>query len=393
VPADELKLKQVVLNLLTNAVKFTPASGSVHMTAAVEGDEAVVSVRDTGSGIPSEEHEAIFEAFQRGGRGARETTEGTGLGLTLSRRIVDMHGGRLWMESRVGAGSTFSFAIPARAPGPVAGPEAQVPPAPAPGEAEGGTGVPGGILVVEDDPRSADLLRVYLEGAGHTVSVARDGIEGLELARRVRPAAVVLDVLLPRLDGWELLARLKRDAGTSAVPVVIVSMLDERGAGFALGAAEYLVKPVDREALLTALDRWTGTLGDGRTIVAIDDDARDLELVEAALEPHGWSVLRAANGEDGIELVRREHPSVVLLDLLMPGTDGFAVVERLRADPDLADVPIVVLTSKDMTPEDRTRLNGRISFLARKGTLREAELARLVGRLSAGSQVGSGPVA
>jgi CheY-like chemotaxis protein len=177
------------------------------------------------------------------------------------------------------------------------------------------------------------------------------------------------------------------------VPVVIVSMLDERGAGFALGAAEYLVKPVDRDELLTALDRWTGTAGDGRTIVAIDDDARDLELVEAALAPHGWSVLRASNGEDGVELVRRERPSVVLLDLLMPGTDGFAVVERLRTDPDLADVPIVVLTSKDMTAEDRARLNGRISFLARKGTFREAELARLVGRLSAGSRVGSGPVA
>jgi signal transduction histidine kinase/CheY-like chemotaxis protein len=383
VPADELKLKQVVLNLLTNAVKFTPAGGSVDLTASVDGDEAVVTVRDTGAGIPPEEHEAIFEAFQRGGRGTRETTEGTGLGLTLSRRIVDMHGGRLWMESRVGEGSTFSFAIPAGAA--VAEPDAQ---AAAP-EAGGA----GGILVVEDDPRSADLLRVYLEGAGHTVSIARDGVEGLELARRMHPAAVVLDVLLPRLDGWELLARLKRDPGTSAVPVVIVSMLDERGAGFALGAAEYLVKPVDRDELLTALDRWTGTLGDGRTIVAIDDDARDLELVEAALAPHGWSVLRASTGEDGVELVRRERPSVVLLDLLMPGTDGFAVVERLRADPDLADVPIVVLTSKDMTAEDRARLNGRISFLARKGTFREAELARLVGRLSAASHAGSGPVA
>jgi signal transduction histidine kinase/CheY-like chemotaxis protein len=387
VHADELKLKQVVLNLLTNAIKFTPASGSVEMTAAVDGDMAVVTVRDTGSGIPETEHEAIFEAFQRGGRGARETTEGTGLGLTLSRRIVDMHGGRLWMESRVGEGSTFAFSVPTLAAVEAADTEAAEA-----GTADGayaGAGA-GGILVVEDDPRSADLLRVILEGAGHTVVVARDGVEGLDLARRLGPAAIVLDVLLPRLDGWELLARLKRDPATSGLPVVIVSMLDERGAGFALGAAEYLVKPVDREQLLGALAQWTDQPGDGRTVVAIDDDPRDLELVEAALTPHGWSVLRATSGEEGVELVRRERPSLVLLDLLMPGVDGFEVVERLRADPDLTDVPIVVLTSMDMTPAQRARLNGQISFLARKGTFREAELAGLVGRLSAAPASGWG---
>lgn len=383
--ADELKLKQVVLNLLTNAIKFTPAGGSVDMAAAVDGDLAVVTVRDTGSGIPEAEHEAIFEAFQRGGRGARETTEGTGLGLTLSRRIVHMHGGRLWMESRVGEGSTFAFSVPT-----LASVEATPAGASEAGTVAGESAGAGGILVVEDDPRSADLLRVILEGAGHTVVVARDGVEGLEIARRMGPAAIVLDVLLPRLDGWELLARLKRDPATSALPVVIVSMLDERGAGFALGAAEYLVKPVDRDDLLGALAQWTDQPGDGRTVVAIDDDPRDLELVEAALAPHGWSVLRATSGEEGVELVRRERPSVVLLDLLMPGVDGFEVVDRLRADPDLADVPIVVLTSMDMTPAQRARLNGQISFLARKGTFRDAELAGLVGRLSAAPASGWG---
>jgi CheY-like chemotaxis protein len=247
----------------------------------------------------------------------------------------------------------------------------------------------GAILVVEDDPRSADLLRVYLEGAGHVVAIARDGVEGLQLARESRPAAVILDVLLPRLDGWQLLARLKRDPETAPIPVVIVSMLDERGAGFALGAAEYLVKPVDREELLGALTRWTEARGDGRTVVAIDDDPRDLDLVEAALEPHGWTVVRATSGEEGIELVRRERPSVVLLDLLMPGVDGFTVVERLREDPDLQAVPIVVLTSKDMSGEERARLNGRISLLARKGTFPASELAGLVGRVGSAS-IGAG---
>src|SRR4051812_44593419 len=186
--ADELKLKQVVLNLLTNAVKFTPEGGTVTVTALQVGDEAHVSVSDTGIGIADADKERIFEAFQRGGRAARTSTEGTGLGLTLSKRIVDLHGGRLWMESEFGVGSTFSFAIP-MLPGAAALDEATP-------EAEPAAG--GSVLIVEDDHRSAGLLRVYLEDAGYAVAIARDGIEALDLIRRVAPAAVILDVLLPR---------------------------------------------------------------------------------------------------------------------------------------------------------------------------------------------------
>jgi CheY-like chemotaxis protein len=185
-----------------------------------------------------------------------------------------------------------------------------------------------------------------------------------------------------------VLAWLKRDPATAAIPVVIVSMLDERGAGFALGAAEYLVKPVDNDELLRAVTHCVAPPG-GRTVVAIDDEPLDLDLVEAALAPHGWSVLRAQAGEEGVELVRRERPDVVLLDLLMPEMDGFAVVEALRADPDVAGVPIVVLTSKDMTAADRERLHGRISLLAQKGTFRQDQLADVLARLSAAP--GAGP--
>jgi CheY-like chemotaxis protein len=373
VGGDELKLKQVVLNLLSNAVKFTPEGGSVSVTARMAGDEVHVSVADTGIGIAEEDRERIFQAFQRGDRAARSTAEGTGLGLTLSRRIVEMHGGRLWMESEVGAGSTFSFAIPAR-PAPTPTDTSRQPePAQTPHSST--------VLVVEDDRRSADLLRVYLESAGYSVSVAGDGVEGLELARRLVPTAVILDIGLPRLNGWELLTRLKSDPATAAVPVVVVSMLDARGAGFALGAAEYLVKPVGHDELLDALARCL-PLGDRGTVVAIDDDPRDLDLVEAVLSPEGWSVLRATGGEEGVELVRRERPAVVLLDLLMAGVDGFAVVERLRSDPEVADVPIIVLTCKDMTRADRERLDGRISVLVQKGTFRQAELVELVERVS-----------
>jgi CheY-like chemotaxis protein/anti-sigma regulatory factor (Ser/Thr protein kinase) len=240
--ADELKLKQVVLNLLSNAVKFTPDGGSVEVRAEIADAEAQVIVRDTGIGIDAADHERIFEAFQRSGRESR--SEGTGLGLTLSKRIVELHGGRIWMTSRPGAGSTFGFAVPVSHDAPAA--EA----APVAAERDMET-----VLVVEDDPNSAELLTVYLEGAGYRVVVARDGVDGLELARRLRPRAVVLDILLPRVDGWDLLARLKADPATADSPVVVVSMLDERGKGLALGAVEYLVKPVGREELLEALER------------------------------------------------------------------------------------------------------------------------------------------
>jgi signal transduction histidine kinase/CheY-like chemotaxis protein len=248
VSADELKLKQVVLNLLTNAIKFTEVGGSVHVTARLEGDEAQVEVRDTGIGIAEDEQERIFEAFQRGGRGVRTSTEGTGLGLTLSKRIVELHGGRMWMQSRLGEGSTFGFSIPL----------AHAEPERAPATAASGP----------------------------------------------------------------------------------------------------------------------------RTVVVIDDDPLDLALVEAVLTPEGFAVLRAANGMEGVKLVRARRPGVVLLDLMMPDMDGFAVVEMLRAEPATADVPIVVLTHKEMTRADRDRLGDRINHVAQKGELDRAQLVELVGELA-----------
>ena len=199
-------------------------------------------MRDTGVGIAEADQARIFEAFQRGDR--RVSVEGTGLGLTLSKRFVELHGGRIWVASVLGEGSTFGFALPLeRAPEPAPGPR---PPSPSP--------TAGTVLVIEDDRRSAELLELYLDGSGLRVVLARDGAEGLELARALRPRAVILDILLPRLDGWDLLGRLKEDPATAAIPVVIVTMLDERGKGLALGAVEYLVKPVSREAMMEALE-------------------------------------------------------------------------------------------------------------------------------------------
>jgi signal transduction histidine kinase/ActR/RegA family two-component response regulator len=245
VRADELRIKQVIVNLLSNAVKFTPDGGRVEVRARTEGTEVLVTVADTGTGVAAEDRERIFESFQQGGRRA-STAEGTGLGLTLSKRIVELHGGRMWVDSQLGEGSTFGFAIPAGVPA-----AAAVPTGDDPARADGERTV----VVIDDDRRSIDLLSVYLEAAGLRVVSARDGRRGVELVRNLHPAIVVLDILLPGMDGWQVLESLKADQATAAIPVVVVSILDERGRGLALGATDYLVKPVSREGVLDALAR------------------------------------------------------------------------------------------------------------------------------------------
>lgn len=240
---DELRLKQILLNLLSNAVKFTPDGGAVQVRASRHDDELWVTVSDTGVGVPAEDRERIFESFQQGGRGvARE--EGTGLGLTLTRRIVELFGGRLWLESEVGVGSTFGFALPHAFVAEVgAGQPARSAP---PGAA---------VLLVDDDRSSLDLMSAYLATSGLRLERATDGLEAVRLAQTLRPAAVVLDIRLPHLDGWQVLDRLRRDPRTAHIPVIIVSVLDERARGLANGASEYLLKPVSREDLVSALDQ------------------------------------------------------------------------------------------------------------------------------------------
>jgi signal transduction histidine kinase/CheY-like chemotaxis protein len=374
--ADRLRFRQVVLNLLSNAVKFTRDGGRVKVHASMRDQDLVVVVADTGVGVAAEDRQRIFDSFQQGNRLPGQV-EGTGLGLTLSKRIVELHGGRIWLESEAGKGSTFGFALPAGSDGPA------LEPVPQAGQDSGLTTEPAlgpgpTVVVVEDDRRSFDLLRVYLEAAGARVVGARDGVEGLDTVRRLSPAGVVLDILLPGIDGWEVLAQLKADPRTAPVPVVVVSMLDERGRGFALGAAEYLVKPVAKEQLLAALSRAVAGPERKPTVVAVDDDPLAIELVRASLEPEGWTVLGAATGQEGLALIRDRQPSVVLLDLLMPGMDGFEVAEALRAEPDTRSVPVVILTSKSMTREDKERLQGRITYVARKA---EFELSGLAGLL------------
>lgn len=368
--ADERQVKQVLLNLLSNAVKFTSEGGKITVGAGLSDGMVEISVSDSGSGIPPEDHEEIFEEFRQSRGGEAHKTEGTGLGLTLTRKFVELHGGTIWLESEVGRGSTFTFTLPIRPPMT----ESPVAPPAAPTQHQL-------VLVIEDHQSTAKLLSIQLRQEGFSIEVAHDGEEGFDKARALQPAAITLDILMPKIDGWTLLSRLKADPATAPIPVVIVSIKDEQGKGFALGAAGYLVKPVEAQELVRTVRRVIPARGSGDRkvkILIMDDDPMVLELMEAMLEPAHYSVLRAGGGVQGLRLARERSPDLIVIDLLMPDLDGFEVVDHLKHDPRTANIPIVILTGKTLTPEEKTRLNGRINHLARKGEFSRADFVRVL---------------
>ena len=236
------------------------------------------------------------------------------------------------------------------------------------------------VLVVEDDPSSANLLAIHLRDTGIAVRIVNDGQTGLELATRLRPRAIVLDILLPKLDGWEFLAQLRANPETAQIPVVIVSILEERGKGLALGAADYLIKPYDPADLMQSIRRIypVATAEGTPTILAIDDDPRALELIRATLEPYGLQVIKALSGEEGLETAKQERPDLIVLDLIMPGLDGFEVSKLLKDDPQTADIPIVVLTVRSLSTAEKHRLSDRIAHLGRKTEFHREEFVGLV---------------
>jgi signal transduction histidine kinase/CheY-like chemotaxis protein len=370
VRADRLRLRQILNNLVSNAIKFTPAQGSVRLTGARADGEVLVTVVDTGVGIAPEDQELIFEQFQQvGDRSANQA--GTGIGLALTRRLVEAHGGSIGLESEVGHGSRFTVRLPAADRADPADPGTQpagAVPLPA-GQPEPSAPRRGGILIIEDGPTAADLLRAYLEGSGYVVNVAPNGESGLAIARRLQPDAILLDLLLPGIDGWEVLRRLKLDDTLRDIPVVIVTVLDEQDVGLALGAVDYLVKPIDRHTLLARLARH-GLLPAPETpatVLVIDDDPATLTIVEASLAPHGVRVLTAGTGADGLRLARRGEVDLILCDLLMPEMDGFTVIAELADDPVTRRVPVLVITAHELSAADKTRLGGKILGVISKG--------------------------
>jgi DNA-binding response OmpR family regulator/nitrogen-specific signal transduction histidine kinase len=365
---DERKIKQILFNLLSNAVKFTPDKGQVGIKATRAGDVVHIAVWDTGVGIAPQDQQRIFEEFRQVGQGLTRKTEGTGLGLTLTKKFVELHGGRVWVESTLGHGSTFTFTLPIDATTRPTAPTTVL--ADTTQQQDAAVASTGSlVLVIEDDAKSADLLRIYLTEAGYTVDVARDGVEGLEKVQRLTPDAIILDVLLPKVDGWAFLTQVKGHPATKDIPVIIVSIVDQKGKGFALGAADYLIKPISKDELLKKLAAFSLASKVRTTpvkILAIDDDPRAVEMLAAVLEPEGFHVFRAYGGEAGITLAEKERPDLIILDLLMPGMNGFEVLDALRKSPVTKQMPIILFTVKQLTAEEKRRVKGHITWLAQK---------------------------
>ena len=374
ISADPGKVKQMLLNLVANAVKFTPEGGTVSVRAHRLEKTVELSVTDNGIGIPLQDQERIFHEFQQVDSGIGRTQQGTGLGLTLTRRFAGLHGGEVRLKSELGQGSEFTISLPFEPPHVVS----PIPPSVATSSAPHDSRPM--VLVVEDDPPAAELLCRQVERAGFRTEVARTGGDALAKARAQVPAAITLDILLPDLDGWEVLTRLKRDEATSQIPVVIVSVVDNPQLGVALGALDYFVKPVPARELVERLAKFNFAHreGDHARVLVVDDEEANREWLRRVLEPAGFAVVLASGGTEAIDLARSDRPDLVLLDLMMPEVTGFDVVEALRADEATRTIPIMVLTAKSLTEADIRQLNGHVSTILRRGSTGASDLLDLL---------------
>jgi signal transduction histidine kinase/CheY-like chemotaxis protein len=360
--ADRGRFRQVLYNLVSNAIKFTPDGGRITISAVEDANDICLSVVDTGIGIAPDDLSLIFDEFRQVGL-AKDREGGTGLGLALAQRLLQAHGGSIEVDSALGEGTTFTVRLPRR-------PEASTPAHAEPTVPEPAAAVGDDILVIEDDPSAVRLLREYLEPVGYRLRVAPDGEQGLAMAVEQRPLAILLDVLVPRVDGWEVLRRLKADERVRDVPVVMVTIVDEREVGLALGAVDYLVKPVQRDALLTCLERIglkAAVAGRPPRILAVDDEPAALQLVEGYLAGSRFDLIQASSGREALELVKEHEVDLVICDLLMPDIDGFGVVAQLKADARTAPIPILICTAHDLSASEKDMLHGQILGIVSKG--------------------------
>jgi len=366
--ADQTRFRQALLNLASNANKFTE-KGTVTIAAQpqrLDGRDVItIAVTDTGIGMTEEQMGRLFQEFSQADTSTARKYGGTGLGLAISRHFCRLMGGDITVESKPAEGSTFTIRLPRivlsdKALVAQGESEARVEPVhPIAEEAEEPL-----ILIVDDDTTVRELVLRHLERAGFAAVAARGGQEGLRLVRELRPAAVTLDIMMPDVDGWTVLAAIKGDPELAGIPVVLMSIVDQKNRGYALGAADYLVKPVDRAKLVETLRNICGATA-GRVLL-VDDDEMVRRSVRQAVEPTGWTVTEAENGRVAVDSLTAGRPDVIILDLMMPTMDGFEFMDQLRGRPDWQDIPVVVITAKDLTEEDRNRLNGGVERIIQK---------------------------
>jgi adenylate cyclase len=369
--SDQTKLRQGLLNLLSNAAKFTDG-GRITLTAqrgaGPNGDRVQFVVSDTGIGMTPEQLQGLFQAFSQARSSTSRDYGGTGLGLAITRHFCRMLGGDVAVESTPGKGSSFTLTLPAVCP--AATPQVTASSVPArPADALGT------VLIIDDEEPAHELLERELASAGFYILHAAGGREGLKLAKQARPDVITLDIIMPDLDGWSVLKALKADPELCDIPVVLVTIMGDRDLGFALGAADYITKPLDRDLLMRAVGRHVRG-GDGAQVLVVDDDPKTRDMLRRTLQKAGWTVAEAANGCEALEALERVRPALVLLDLLMPGMDGFEVLERLNGDSTWREVPVIIVTAKDLTPDDVDRLNGRVAKVLQKGAYQRRDLVR-----------------
>jgi signal transduction histidine kinase/DNA-binding response OmpR family regulator len=362
--ADQTRVRQALLNLLSNANKFT--EGGTVTVRAEHREEAgrdwiTMAVSDTGIGMTPEQMGRLFQDFSQADSSTTRKYGGTGLGLAISRRFCQMLGGDITVQSELGRGSTFTIRLPASAAGepPTAG--HRTAPAPSVKTAPGNAPL---ILIIDDDATVRDVVGRFLQREGFSVAKADGGKEGLRLARELNPAAVTLDIMMPDLDGWTVLAAFKGDPALVDLPVVLMTIVDEKNRGYTLGATDYLVKPVDRQKLIDVLHAVCGS--SGRRLLMVDDDELGRRQMRTALEQQGWTVTEASDGLAALKRLGEARPDAIILDLMMPEMDGFEFLEEMRRKAEWRSIPVLVVTAKDLTDDDRIRLNGGVERVIQK---------------------------
>ncbi|MFM8789184.1 MAG: response regulator [Chthoniobacterales bacterium] len=376
---DLTKLRQTLFNLLSNASKFTE-KGKITLEIKRRADGMIsFAVTDTGIGMTAEQQGKLFGEFVQADASTTRKYGGTGLGLAISRKFCRMLGGDITVESAPGKGSTFTAILPVEAKEPA--PESDTPEKSEPlaESAPAQDGARGSLLVIDDDPASRELLKRMLEKEGYAVRLAANGPDGIASARKDKPDLITLDVMMPSMDGWAVLSALKSDPATADVPVVMLTMVEDRPMGFALGANEYLTKPVQKSRVLEAVSRCVAHKSDD--ILVVEDDPMAADIVMRTVQGDGRKCRHARNGREALSMIHQSRPALIILDLMMPEMDGFTFLDALRAEgPDFAGIPVVVLTAKDLSSSEQEQLAGRVMETLRKGAGQRENLLEVIHR-------------